>query len=153
MTPLLTALVEAARKHLEWIDKERAGPNWNGHHRDTPGGKAIWRQWWDEQLQLCEDTEALCRAALSAYEAAKREAAEPVSNPDVLARCATAIAATFFGGSSGLDDMAQAIAEDHADACLSALRPGDRLPNGLVVCREDILRYGGDEMRGYIPHD
>lgn len=59
-------LVEAAAKHLEWIDKERKGPVYpGGMSRDSEGGEAIWRKWWGEQLELCADTEALCRAALA----------------------------------------------------------------------------------------
>lgn len=59
-------LAEAAAKHLEWIDKERAGPDYGGLTRDThPAGAAIWSRWWSEQLDLCAETEALARAALA----------------------------------------------------------------------------------------
>ena len=59
--------LRAAIKHIEWIDKESAGPNYQGLTRDThPNGEAIWRQWWDEQLELCAETERLCRAAIAA---------------------------------------------------------------------------------------
>jgi len=59
-------LVEAAAKHLEWIDKERQGPIYpEGASRNSKDGEVIWRKWWDEQLALCAETESLCRAALS----------------------------------------------------------------------------------------
>jgi hypothetical protein len=58
-------LLEAAQKHLEWIDKERAGPQYpEGVSRDN-GGDAIWRAWWGEQLDLCRDTEDFCRSAIA----------------------------------------------------------------------------------------
>jgi hypothetical protein len=59
-------LYEAAAKHLEWIEKEHSGPDYGGLTRDThPDGEHIWRRWWNEQLDLCADTERLCRAALT----------------------------------------------------------------------------------------
>jgi hypothetical protein len=59
-------LFEAAAKHLEWIEKEHAGPQYGDLTRDThPLGEAIWQQWWNEQLELCAATEGLCRAALT----------------------------------------------------------------------------------------
>jgi hypothetical protein len=59
-------MVKAAAKHLEWIDKERQGPVYpEGVSRDSEDGEAIWRKWWDEQMSLCAETEALCRAALA----------------------------------------------------------------------------------------
>ena len=76
-TPEWQAVVEsnrllrrAAEKHLEWIEKEHAGPQYGKLTRDThPLGEAIWRQWWDEQYDLCADTELLCRVALAANSA------------------------------------------------------------------------------------
>jgi hypothetical protein len=59
-------LLEAAHKHVEWIEEERNGPNYSGLTRDThPNGEAIWRDWWDSQLELCAETEALARAAIN----------------------------------------------------------------------------------------
>lgn len=59
-------LYEAAAKHLEWIEKEHRGPQYGELTRDThPLGEEIWLQWWQEQLDLCADTERLCRAALA----------------------------------------------------------------------------------------
>jgi hypothetical protein len=59
-------LFDAAAKHLEWIEKEHAGPQYGDLTRDThPLGEAIWQQWWNEQLDLCAETERLCRAALA----------------------------------------------------------------------------------------
>jgi hypothetical protein len=59
-------LFEAAVKHIEWIEKERRGPDYFGLTRDShPDGEGIWRKWWDEQIQLCDDTEVLCRAAIA----------------------------------------------------------------------------------------
>jgi hypothetical protein len=57
-------LYEAAIKHLEWVEKEHAGPDYAGLTRDThPDGESIWRKWWNEQLDLCADTERLCLTA------------------------------------------------------------------------------------------
>lgn len=62
----LKLLEAAAAKHLEWIDKESAGPQYGKLTRDThPLGEAIWCQWWQEQLDLCGETERLCRAGLA----------------------------------------------------------------------------------------
>ncbi|MDB5584352.1 MAG: hypothetical protein JWR80_9528 [Bradyrhizobium sp.] len=62
----MAELVEAAEKHLEWIEKERAGPDYGELTRDThPDGERIWSAWWCEQLDLCADTERLCREALA----------------------------------------------------------------------------------------
>jgi hypothetical protein len=56
----------AAAKHLEWIEKEHAGPNYYGLTRDThPEGETIWRRWWEEQLALCAETERLCRETVA----------------------------------------------------------------------------------------
>ena len=56
----------AAAMQLEWFEKERAGPQYGSLTRDThPLGEQIWCQWWNEQLDLCADTETLCRAALA----------------------------------------------------------------------------------------
>ena len=62
----LSLLFEAAVKHIEWIEKERRGPDYFGLTRDThPEGEAVWRRWWDEQISLCDATETLCRAAIA----------------------------------------------------------------------------------------
>lgn len=71
MTPTLNSaalnlLFQAAVKHIEWIEKERRGPDYFGLTRaNHPNGEAIWRAWWDEQSVLCGDTEDLCRAAIA----------------------------------------------------------------------------------------
>lgn len=63
----LQAAMEAAKVHLRWINSDRAGPDYGGLKRDThPNGEAIWRQWWELQMELCSETEWLCRAALRA---------------------------------------------------------------------------------------
>ena len=58
-------LVAAAETHLLWIEREREGPLYPfGMKRDSPGGEAVWRAWWEDQLRLCALTEAQCRAVL-----------------------------------------------------------------------------------------
>lgn len=57
---------EALRAHAEWFGKEGEGPVYPaGTSRDSEGGEAIWRAWWDEQLELCRRATDLTRAALT----------------------------------------------------------------------------------------
>jgi hypothetical protein len=55
-------LLEACKTMAEWFRKEKAG---FGQSRDTPEGEAKWRDWWDEQLRLCDQSETLANAAIA----------------------------------------------------------------------------------------
>jgi hypothetical protein len=47
-------MTQALRLHQAWSDSESAGPDYGGQSRDThPDGERIWRDWWDNQLDLC----------------------------------------------------------------------------------------------------
>lgn len=60
-------LLQAAKTHLMWIDREREGPLYPaGMKRDDPGGEKVWREWWEDQLDLCARTESQCREAVAA---------------------------------------------------------------------------------------
>jgi len=62
-------MLEALRLHKAWSDSERAGPDYGGQTRDThPCGEAIWRAWWDFQLDICERAQKATDAALSKAE-------------------------------------------------------------------------------------
>lgn len=58
-------LLEACRLHALWADSEKAGPQYpEGVTRDN-GGEAIWRKWWDANLDLCERAQNATRAAIA----------------------------------------------------------------------------------------
>lgn len=54
-------LLEACQAMVEWFRKEKAG--WR-KDRSTPEGEAAWREWWEEQLALCDRSETLANAAV-----------------------------------------------------------------------------------------
>lgn len=54
-------LLEASLAMVEWFRKEKAG---FGKDRSTPEGEAAWRDWWNEQLALCDRSETLAAAAV-----------------------------------------------------------------------------------------
>jgi len=59
----LTAAVEA---FVAWLDREEAGGEgqpWR-EMRGTPEGDASWREWYSENLRLCDLAQTLGRAAL-----------------------------------------------------------------------------------------
>ena len=59
-------LLTALRLHKAWADSERTGPDYGGQSRDThPDGERIWRQWWDNQLDLCDRAQTATDAALA----------------------------------------------------------------------------------------
>lgn len=63
---LAEAGVQAAQTHITWIERERQGPLYPyGMKRDSPGGEEVWRAWWNDQIQLCQQTEDECRAVLA----------------------------------------------------------------------------------------
>lgn len=62
-------LLAALRLHQAWADSERAGPDYGGQTRDThPDGEAIWRRWWDGNLDLCARANEATSAAIAKAE-------------------------------------------------------------------------------------
>jgi hypothetical protein len=59
-------LRRACEVFSEWLRREDAGPQYpEGTTRDHPGNEAIWREWWDGNLAICQEAQDLARAALS----------------------------------------------------------------------------------------
>lgn len=55
-------LLEACTTMAEWFRKEKAG---FGKDRSTPEGESEWREWWEEQLRLCDQSEIQANAAIA----------------------------------------------------------------------------------------
>lgn len=56
------ALLTACQTFSEWLRREDAG---FGVDRDSPGGEAAWREWYEENLRLCGLAQEQVRAALA----------------------------------------------------------------------------------------
>lgn len=64
-----------------WLDSDRKGCVYpSGMHRDSTGGEAVWRAWFNGQLGLCENALTLADAAL-ALARAKSTEPEPIAPP------------------------------------------------------------------------
>lgn len=62
-------LLEACRAMVAWDEAEKAGPDYGGLTRDThPSGEAIWREWWDGQLKLCDKAFVKAKSAIARAE-------------------------------------------------------------------------------------
>jgi hypothetical protein len=57
-------MTDAVRAFTDWLDHEDAGPQYNGHGRDTPEGQRIWQAWWGLSLSLCAEALDKGRAAM-----------------------------------------------------------------------------------------
>lgn len=60
-------LLEACQTFAEWLRREDAGSEgqpWAGK-RGTPEGEATWREWWDENLRICNLANEQVRAAIA----------------------------------------------------------------------------------------
>jgi len=55
-------LLEACKTFAEWLRREDAGFR---HERDTPQGEAAWREWWEENFELCSQAQKQSRAAIA----------------------------------------------------------------------------------------
>lgn len=55
-------LLEACMTMAEWFRREKAG---FGKDRSTAEGEAQWREWWDEQISLCDRSETQANAAIA----------------------------------------------------------------------------------------
>lgn len=59
-------LGEACGYIVAWLESEDKGPDYGELTRDThPEGERIWREWWNEQLELCDKALTFSRAALA----------------------------------------------------------------------------------------
>ena len=60
-------LLVACQTFAEWLRREEAGGTnepWAGR-RDTPEGEAAWREWYDENLRICDLAQEQARAAIA----------------------------------------------------------------------------------------
>lgn len=60
-------LLEACKTFAEWLRREEAGGTnepWSGK-RDTPEGEAAWREWYHENIRLCDLAQTQALAALA----------------------------------------------------------------------------------------
>ena len=58
-------LLAACKLHAAWAKSEKDGPKYpEGVTRDK-GGDAIWRAWWEANLDLCARAEEATRAAIA----------------------------------------------------------------------------------------
>jgi len=47
-------LLEACQTFSEWLRREESGFVKAGNERDTPEGEAAWREWYSENLRICD---------------------------------------------------------------------------------------------------
>ena len=60
-------LLEACQTFAEWLRREEdgsAGQPWQGK-RDTEEGERAWREWWNENLRICDLSQTQVRAAIA----------------------------------------------------------------------------------------
>lgn len=60
-------LLEACQTFAEWLRREDAGSDGQAWacKRGTPEGEAAWRDWWDENLRICNLAQEQARAAIA----------------------------------------------------------------------------------------
>lgn len=58
-------LLEACKTFAEWLRREEMGFVAAGRSRDTPEGEAEWREWFYENLSLCQLAQDQARAAIA----------------------------------------------------------------------------------------
>ncbi|MEC5289432.1 MULTISPECIES: hypothetical protein [unclassified Aurantimonas] len=62
-------MLAALRLHKAWSYSEDKGPDYGGLSRDThPDGEAIWRRWWEGNLDLCDRAQKATDAAVAKAE-------------------------------------------------------------------------------------
>ncbi|MEC5412644.1 MULTISPECIES: hypothetical protein [unclassified Aurantimonas] len=62
-------MLAALRLHKAWSRSEDKGPDYGGLSRDTqPDGEAIWRRWWEGNLDLCDRAQKATDAAIAKAE-------------------------------------------------------------------------------------
>ena len=58
-------LLEACQTFAEWLRREDAGFIKAGGERDTPEGEAKWREWYHENLRICDLAQTQAIAAIA----------------------------------------------------------------------------------------
>lgn len=59
-------LREACATFVEWLRREDVGFVAAGNSRETPEGEELWREWYRENLRICDLSQTQARAALEA---------------------------------------------------------------------------------------
>lgn len=59
-------LLEACQTFAEWLRREDSGFDHKTHDRKTPEGEAAWREWFYENLRICNLAQEQARAAIAA---------------------------------------------------------------------------------------
>ena len=58
-------LLEACQTFAEWLRREEEGFTRAGRDRSTPEGEAAWREWYYENLRICDLAQEQARAAIA----------------------------------------------------------------------------------------
>lgn len=62
-------MLAALKVHQLWEKREKEGPLYPfGMSRDREGGEAVWRAWWNDQLNLCREAWELTDVAIAKAE-------------------------------------------------------------------------------------
>lgn len=65
LTRAAPMLLEAVQTFAEWLEREDAGPDYEGMTRDThPTGEAIWRKWFYDNIDICGKSQDQARQAI-----------------------------------------------------------------------------------------
>ena len=65
MIAAIPAMMEACETFAEWLRREEGSPEYPaGTNRDTPGNEAIWREWYDTNISICQLAQRQVKAAL-----------------------------------------------------------------------------------------
>ena len=65
MIAAMAAMTEACETFAEWLRREDGSPVYPaGTNRDTPGNEAIWREWYDTNIAICQLAQQQVKAAL-----------------------------------------------------------------------------------------
>jgi hypothetical protein len=58
-------LLEACKTFAEWLRREENGFVKTGNERSTPEGEAAWREWFHENMRICDLAQEQVRAAIA----------------------------------------------------------------------------------------
>ncbi len=58
-------LLEACQTFAEWLHREEEGFVAAGRDRSTPEGEAAWREWFYENLRICDLAQEQARSAIA----------------------------------------------------------------------------------------
>lgn len=67
-------LLEACQTFAEWLRREEDGFDHKTHDRETPEGESAWRDWFYENLRICDLAQKQARTAIE-----QAESVEPVA--------------------------------------------------------------------------